>query len=151
MKSKHLLLMLLMAFFAPWAANAQETVEIGTDGGTTTNSYLPAYTLYNNTLSEQIYTAEEVTMAGTISSISFYNGGSTKSPEIKLYLVNTDKSEFTSTTDWLTALSLTNTCNGTVALPAVSSQAPTTVRCITTMTMSTSMRLIPPVVIILTV
>ena len=118
MKSKHLLLMLLMAFFAPWAANAQETVEIGTDGGTTTNNYLPAYTMYNNTLSEQIYTAEEVTMAGTISSISFYNGGSTKSPEIKLYLVNTDKSEFTSTTDWLTVTADNLVFDGTVTFTA---------------------------------
>ena len=82
MKRKNLLFALLLAIGLPWVANAQETVEIGTDGGTTTNNYLPAYTLYNNTLSEQIYTAEEVTMAGTISSISFYNGGSTKSPEI---------------------------------------------------------------------
>ena len=82
--------------------SAQTTVEILGDGGTTTNSYLPAYTLYNNTLSEQIYTAEEVGMAGSILSIAFYNGGSEKTPNIKLYMINTDQNEFTSTTDWLT-------------------------------------------------
>ena len=60
MKRKSLLFALLVALFMPWAAQAQETVEIGTDGGTTTNNYLPGYTLYDNTLSEQIYTAEEV-------------------------------------------------------------------------------------------
>ena len=105
MKRKSLLFALLVALFMPWAAQAQETVEIGTDGGTTTNNYLPGYTLYDNTLSEQIYTAEEVTMAGTISSIAFYNGGSTKSPTVTLYMVNTDKEAFSSTSDWLSVTS----------------------------------------------
>ena len=80
--------------------SAQQVVEILGDGGTTTNSYLPIYTLYNNTLSEQIYTAEEVGMPGTINSIAFYNGGSEKSPNVKIYMINTDKTSFTSTTDW---------------------------------------------------
>ena len=118
MKSKRLLLSLLLALLVPWAVNAQEIVEIGTDGGETTNQYLPAYTLYNNTLSEQIYTADEVGTAGTISSIAFYNGGSEKSPEIKLYLVNTSQSEFTSTTDWLTVTSANLVFDGTVTFTA---------------------------------
>lgn len=88
--------MLLAALVVPWASRAQEIVTIGE--GTTTSTYLPAYTLYSNTLSEQIYTAEEIGMAGTITSIAFYNGGTTKTPNIKLYLVNTSQSEFASTT-----------------------------------------------------
>jgi hypothetical protein len=118
MKKKRLLFLLLMALFAPLAANAQETVEIGTDGGTTNNSYLPGYTLYDNTLSEQIYTAEEVTMAGTISSIAFYNGGSTKSPTVTLYMVNTDKETFSSTSDWLTVTSSDKVYEGSVTFTA---------------------------------
>ena len=118
MRKKSLLLLLLMAMFAPWAAMAQETVEIGTDGGTTNNSYLPGYTLYDNTLSEQIYTAEEVTMAGTISSIAFYNGGSTKSPTVTLYMVNTDKEAFSSTSDWLTVTSSDKVYEGSVTFTA---------------------------------
>ena len=82
--------------------SAQTIVEILGDGGTTTNSYLPAYTLYNNTLSEQIYTPDEIGVPGTITSIAFYNGGTTKSPNIKLYLVSTTQTEFSTTTDWLT-------------------------------------------------
>ena len=81
--------------------SAQQLVEIGL-GGTTTNSYLPLYSFYNNTLSEQIYTADEIGMPGTITSIAFYNGGSTKSPDIKIYMINTSKTEFSSTTDWFT-------------------------------------------------
>ena len=77
-----------------------QTVAIGS--GESTNSYLPAYTYNNNTLSEQIYTAAEIGMAGTINSIAFYNAGSTKNPNFKVYLVHTDKTEFSSATDWLT-------------------------------------------------
>ena len=78
----------------------RQIVTIGS--GETTNTYLPAYTFYNYNLSEQIYTAEEVGMAGAITSISFYNGGSEKSPEIAIYMVNTDQNEFSSNTSWLT-------------------------------------------------
>ena len=105
---------MLALFCIPWAANAQQVVEILGDGGTTTSSYLPAYSYYNNTLSEQIYTAEEVGMAGTITSISFFNGGTEKSPEIKIYMVNTNQSEFASTTSWLTVTESDLVFNGTV-------------------------------------
>ena len=97
-----MILLTLMMGFCTLNVSAQTTVEILGDGGTTTNSYLPAYSFYNNNLTEQIYTAEEVGMAGSILSIAFYNGGSEKTPNIKLYMVNTDQDEFTSTTDWLT-------------------------------------------------
>ena len=92
--------------------SAQQLVEIGV-GGTTTNSYLPLYSFYNNTLSEQIYTASEIGMPGTISSIAFYNGGSTKSPDIKIYMINTNKTEFSSTTDWFTVTSSDLVYDGT--------------------------------------
>ena len=98
---KFLRTVLLMAcLIVPWVTSAQETVTIGE--GTSTNSYLPAYTLYNNTLSEQIYTADEIGMGGTITSIALFNGGSEKTPNIKIYLINTDQEEFSSTTNWLT-------------------------------------------------
>ena len=98
---KFLRTVLLMAcLIVPWVTSAQVTVTIGE--GTTTNSYLPAYTLYNNTLSEQIYTADEIEMGGTITSIAFFNGGTEKTPNIKIYLINTDQEEFSSTTNWLT-------------------------------------------------
>ena len=105
-------------FCVPWAVNAQQTVEIGTDQGTTTNNYLPGYTLYDNTLSEQIYTAEEVGMAGSITSISFYNGGSEKSPVVTLYMVNTDQEAFSSTSEWLTVTSGDLVFEGSVTFTA---------------------------------
>ncbi len=70
-------------------------------GGTATNSYLPSYSFYNYTLSQQIYTADEMGMDGLITSIAFYNGGSTKTRNYNFYMVNTDKTVFESTTDWI--------------------------------------------------
>ena len=69
MCKKSLLFVLLMALFAPWAANAQTTVEIG--DGTSASYYAPIGTLYNYSITEQLYTAEEIGMPGIIQSISF--------------------------------------------------------------------------------
>ena len=73
--------------------SAQQIVEIGT-GSTTTNSYLPLYSFYNNTLSEQIYTANEIGMPGTITSIAFYNAGTTKTPDLKIYMIRRSDASF---------------------------------------------------------
>ena len=72
------------------------------DGGTSTNSYLPCYTLYNYNLTQQIYTPLEIGNVGTINSIAFYNGGSTKTlTDLEFYMVHTEKNEFGSSTDWI--------------------------------------------------
>ena len=110
-----LMMTLLLAFVGVAKA---DLVEVGVDGSTTTNSYLPCYSLYNNTLSQQLYTADEIGTAGTINSIAFYNGGTEKSPLIKIYMVNTSKSEFASTTDWITAVSEDKVYEGTVTFTA---------------------------------
>ena len=101
MKSKHLLLTLLLAILAPWAAQAQETVEIGTDGGTTNNSYLPGYNYYKYSLTQQIYTADEIGMAGTINSIAFKNTGTEKTRTYNVYMLHTDKETFSNGDDWV--------------------------------------------------
>ena len=111
-----ILLTLCMSVFT-LQVSAQQIVEIG-DGGTTTNSYLPFYSFYNNTLSEQIYTPDEVTMGGTISSIAFYNGGTEKSPLVKIYMINTDQTQFSSTTDWFTVTASDLVFQGTVSFTA---------------------------------
>ena len=53
MKSKHLLLLLLLAMGLPWVANAQETLTV-CDGSvegttTTTNNYIPFFGSYVDT------------------------------------------------------------------------------------------------------
>ncbi len=78
-----------MALFTPWVANAQTTVEIG-DGTATTNTN-PIGTYYNYSITEQLYTADEIGTAGTISSISFYYMGlAAKDLPITVYMQNVD-------------------------------------------------------------
>ena len=91
--------MLLMALFAPWAAQAQETVTIG--DGTSSGYYLPFNMFYNYSLTQQIYSADEIGMAGTINTISFqyaYSNPFTLE-NVQVYMLNVDKSSFESTTD----------------------------------------------------
>jgi len=75
MKSKRLLLLLLMALMAPWAAMAQETLTV--NDGTTGNSYIPFYGLYADTqgaASECVFPSNmlaEMT-GGQITAMKFY-------------------------------------------------------------------------------
>ena len=90
-------------------------IEIGV-GGTTTNSYLPSYSLYNYSLTQQIYTADEIGMACTINSIAFYNGGSAKTRNYTFYLAHTDKAAFDSNTDWIVATADNQVFSGSVTM-----------------------------------
>ena len=87
--------------------------------GTTSNSYLPSYSLYNYSLTQQIYTADEIGIgATTFNSIAFYNSGSTKTRSYDMYLVNTDKETFSSTTDWITVTDADKVFSGSVDMTA---------------------------------
>lgn len=98
-------------------ANFVEGVEIG-DGGDATNEYLPSISLYKNTLSEQIYTVEELGSAGVITSIAFYNGGTAKTRYYDFYLKVTSKSTFTGNRDWETISASDKVFSGEVTMVA---------------------------------
>ena len=79
-------------FCIPWAANAQETVTIGE--GTSAGYYTPINTYYTYSITEQLYTAEEIGMAGAINSISFYwNYTAEKNYDITIYMANVDAAD----------------------------------------------------------
>ena len=80
-------------------ANFIQAMEIGT--ASSTSDYLPTYNWYNYSFTEQIYTANEIGMAGTINSIAFYNSGAEKTRTLDLYMKSTTKSTFSSKTDWI--------------------------------------------------
>jgi roadblock/LC7 domain-containing protein len=82
--------------------------------GESTNPYLPSYSYYNYTLSQQIYTPEEIGEAGTITSISYYNGGATQTRKYDIYMVHTDKTAFENTTDWITVTEADRVYRGNV-------------------------------------
>ena len=116
MKKKVFSLMMTLVLAFMGVARA-EIVEIG-DGGTTTNSYLPSYSFYNYSLSQQIYSADEIGTAGTINSIAFYNGGSEKTRTYDLYLVNTTKNVFADNFDWIPVTAADKVFSGEVTMVA---------------------------------
>ncbi len=69
--------------------------------GTGTGYYVPVNTYYNYSLSQQIYTPDDIEMAGTISSVAFYYTytSSFSMEGIRLYMKHTTKSSFASNTD----------------------------------------------------
>lgn len=95
----------------------REIITIG-DGGTTTNQYLPSYSYYQYSLTQQIYTADEMGGGGSISSLAFYNGGSTKTRSYTIYLVNTDKSSFVNNYDWIPVSNSDQVFSGSVTMTA---------------------------------
>ena len=89
-------------------------VEIGESE--TTNNYLPSYSYYKQALTQQIYTAEEIGTAGTITSIAFYNEGTTRTRTYDFYLKTTEKSSFNSNTDWITMAATDKVFSGSVTM-----------------------------------
>ena len=84
--------------------------------GETTNLYLPSYSYYRYTLSQQIYTPDEIGGAGTINSVSYFNAGGTHTRSYDIYMVYTDKSTFTSNTDWITVMEADLVYSGSVTM-----------------------------------
>lgn len=97
----------LVAMMLPFASGslwAQVDVNIGSLSGATDDAYLPVNTLYNYSYTQQIYTADEIGMAGTIDSITWWLLGFQDLYEvpITIYMVELDKETFESNTDWVT-------------------------------------------------
>ena len=99
---KLLLLLLTVMMFGFFAApvSAQQIVEIGT--GTSTSYNGPFNSLWGYSFVEQIYTAEEIDMPGSIISISFNNNSSGQTNNITVYMKNVDRATFASGTDYET-------------------------------------------------
>ena len=76
-----------------------QRVEIGV-GATGTSQELPSNNYYNYTVSQQIYTADEIGMEGIITSVAFYNGGAEKTRTYDLYMKATEKSAFSDSWGW---------------------------------------------------
>ena len=97
-------------------ANFAEGLEIGT--ASSNSNFLPTYSWYKQSFTEQIYTADEIGLAGSINSIAFYNEGAEKTRTLDLYLKATDKSAFSSKTDWVVMSDSDKVFSGEVTLVA---------------------------------
>jgi hypothetical protein len=98
---------------------AAADVQIGE--GDQTSSYLPSYTLYNYSLTQQIYTVEEIAAAGgspgNINSIAF-NALTERTRNIDIYLVHTRKDAFADNTDWIAVTASDKVFSGEVTFAA---------------------------------
>ena len=104
---------------AEYVADFQQVDGILVGEATGTNSYLPSYSYYCYTLSQQIYTADEIgTDAGMISSLSFFNAGTTRTRSFTVYMVNTEKTSFESATDWISVEETDQVFSGSVTMTA---------------------------------
>ena len=100
MKKFIVFLLTLMMGFCTLNLSAQQTVEIG--NGTSTTYYGPYNSLWGYSFVEQIYTAEEIDMAGSITSISFNNSSSGQTNNITVYMKLVNRTSFSSSSDYET-------------------------------------------------
>ena len=123
MKSKRLLSLMLLCFAFFGVARAQVTIgDLETAGNDT---YLPMNSLYNYSYSQQLYTADEIGTAGTINAITIWMYGNADLYEIPfdIYMVETDKESFTSTTDWVSVTSGDIVYSGSVTVHNTTAEA----------------------------
>ena len=80
---------------------AGETLTVTIGEGTSTYYYYPVNMFFNYSLTEQIYTADEIGAAGTISSVAFYYDytNSFSMNNVTMYMKNVSREAFASNTD----------------------------------------------------
>lgn len=88
-----------ITFTNPESHTYENTIEIG--NGTSSDWFLPVNTYYNYSLSQMIYTAEEIGESGNIYTISFYHDyeGSFSMEGVRVYMKNINKQKFNDQTD----------------------------------------------------
>ncbi|OQY38986.1 MAG: hypothetical protein B6226_02720, partial [Candidatus Cloacimonetes bacterium 4572_65] len=90
--------------------------------GTETSTHLPIEAYYGYTYSQSIYTATELGLGQCyIDKISYqWNGGNDFTDDIVLYMGNTTKNYFTTSSNWITLNNLTEVYNGPFTVTAAS-------------------------------
>ena len=88
------------------------------------NQVIPTYELYNYSVTQQIYTAEEInTDAGVITSIAFRQTESVSDTRnLEVYMLNTTKDYFEGSYDWFNVTSENLVFSGNVTYPAVAGE-----------------------------
>ena len=122
---KKVFLTLTMLLFAFVGTMRADVVEIGSLEGAANNSYLPMNSLYDYSFSEQIYTAEEIGTAGSITEITMWLYGNANLYEMPfdIYMVEVDKDAFASTSDWVTVTAADMVYSGSVTVHNTAAEA----------------------------
>lgn len=118
-------LLFLLGFVASFTNLNAQSITIGTSTTSPATSYRsPWNPYYGYSYVQTIYLQSEINATGSISSISFYYGGTSlaSSDQIKVYMAQVTRASFASTTDWEPLSNLTLVFDGTVSassLPGV--------------------------------
>ena len=116
------ILMLFVALLGTSGLLHAQTIQIGSGTATTTN-YVPINTCYGYSYSQQIYLASEILGAGAtginnqITKIRFKANNANSminSHDWVIYLGNTTKTQFISTTDWIPTSAMTQVFSSSV-------------------------------------
>ena len=92
-----------------------EQYEAQLGSGTSTNNYIPTYVRANYSLTQQIYLASELdNKKGNITKIAFRATTASATRNLIIYMAHTDKSAFSSTTDWEVMGSVAKVFEGSV-------------------------------------
>ena len=105
-----------------------ETVEvtIGDPTSTTSSSYLPTYSLYEYSLTQQIYTADEIGVGGTINSLTMWlQNTSSYARNLNFYLKEANVNAFAGG-DWV-SMSSSDLVGSTTLASGISSYTETTI------------------------
>ncbi|MDL2239800.1 carboxypeptidase regulatory-like domain-containing protein, partial [Bacteroidales bacterium OttesenSCG-928-L14] len=106
--------------YASWQGGVTNEDVVVTIGEGTSGTYeIPINTFYRYTYSQQIFDASEIGhSSGKISSVAFQYiyGTSQTRQDFTVYMANTDKSEFASTTDWIPLNQLQEVFSGSINL-----------------------------------
>ena len=98
------------------SASFIQEIIVGDHSETTTNNYLPSYSFYCYSLTQQIYTPCEIGVTGNLNGIAFYNAGTARTRSYDIYLVTTTKESFSSTSDWITVTASDKVFSGSVTM-----------------------------------
>ncbi len=99
---------------AIFVTEEEQQAQLGS--GTSTNNYIPTYVRANYSLTQQIYLASELgNQQGRITKIAFRANNRTATRNLIIYMAHTEKSSFSSTTDWEIMGTVAKVFEGSVA------------------------------------
>jgi hypothetical protein len=115
---KTLSMVWLFAILCTSSGFAQTTVEIGT--GTSIDNSLPMDPYFHYSYSQSIYLPSEINQSGEITKLRYhYNGNSSWTDNIVVYMGHTTATEFADNSSWIDITSLTEVYNGPFALTTI--------------------------------
>lgn len=95
--------------------SAPQGGDVTIGSGSSSSAYIPTYSYYNYSLTQQIYTSAEVGEAGTITKIAFKVANSKSTArDIDIYLSHTSNSSFSSSSSWISQNTSYKVFSGTV-------------------------------------